>query len=81
MATASIRVRKKQSIASSGVHTIGSFSLNDVFNTTGTPVEPFELFDHLPVQRCRGAVNGLQAAGAVDMGDRGDDVVFVGRTL
>ena len=33
----SIRVRKKQATASSGVHTMGSFSLNDVLRSTGTP--------------------------------------------
>jgi hypothetical protein len=37
--SASIFVRKKQSIASSGRQTIGSLSLNDVFSTTGTPVK------------------------------------------
>src|SRR5216684_1592751 len=37
--SASMRVRKKQSSASSGRQTIGSLSLNDVFNTTGTPVK------------------------------------------
>ena len=31
-------VRLKQSSACSGVLTIGSLSLNEVFNTTGTPV-------------------------------------------
>src|SRR2546427_6879860 len=36
--SASIRVFRKQAIASRGVQTIGSFSLNEVFNTTGTPV-------------------------------------------
>src|SRR5207253_4181100 len=35
---ASIWVRKKQSIASCGLHTIGSLSLNEVFSTTGIPV-------------------------------------------
>src|SRR5205814_473603 len=34
----SIFVRRKQSSAWAGVFTTGSFSLNDVFNTTGTPV-------------------------------------------
>lgn len=34
----SMRVRRKQSSASCGVHTIGSFSLNDVFRTIGRPV-------------------------------------------
>ena len=34
----SILVRKKQSTASCGRHTMGSFSLNDVFNKIGTPV-------------------------------------------
>ena len=34
----SIFVRRKQSSASSGLQTIGSFSLNDVFSTIGTPV-------------------------------------------
>src|SRR5215475_5806038 len=34
----SILVRRKQSKASSGRHTTGSFSLNDVFSTIGTPV-------------------------------------------
>ena len=33
----SIRVFKKQSIACRGVQTTGSFSLNEVFSTTGTP--------------------------------------------
>src|ERR1700676_2068018 len=37
--SASIWVRKKQSIASSGRQTIGSVSLNEVFSTTGTPVK------------------------------------------
>ena len=32
-----MRVRRKQSTASSGVQTIGSFSLKLVFNTTGIP--------------------------------------------
>jgi hypothetical protein len=31
-------VRKKQSSASCGVHTTGSFSLNDVLSTIGTPL-------------------------------------------
>src|SRR5215831_13836523 len=35
---ASICVRKKQSMASAGLHTIGSLSLNEVFRSTGTPV-------------------------------------------
>src|ERR1700722_2797380 len=35
---ASIRVLRKQSNASSGVHTTGSFSLKDVLSTIGTPV-------------------------------------------
>ena len=39
MTSTSIFVRKKQSKASSGLHTTGSFSLNDVFNTIGTPVK------------------------------------------
>src|SRR6185295_16527260 len=34
----SIRVRRKQSSASSGVLTMGSLSLNDVFKSMGTPV-------------------------------------------
>src|SRR5262252_391706 len=34
----SILVFRKQSIASRGVQTMGSFSLNDVFSTRGTPV-------------------------------------------
>jgi len=34
----SIRVRKKQSNASSGRFTIGSFSLNEVLSTIGTPI-------------------------------------------
>lgn len=34
----SILVRKKQSSASSGRHTTGSFSLNEVLSTIGTPV-------------------------------------------
>ena len=34
----SMRVRRKQSSASAGVQTIGSFSLKDVFRTIGTPV-------------------------------------------
>jgi len=34
----SIRVRKKHSKASTGLHTTGSFSLNEVFSTIGTPV-------------------------------------------
>ena len=35
----SILVRRKQSRASSGRQTTGSFSLNDVFSTMGTPVK------------------------------------------
>ncbi len=31
-------VRRKQSSASSGLWTIGSFSLNEVLRSTGTPV-------------------------------------------
>src|ERR1700730_5859716 len=38
MTRRSIRVRRKQSSASSGVHTTGSFSFNDVLSTIGTPV-------------------------------------------
>jgi hypothetical protein len=34
----SMLVFRKQSIASRGEQTIGSFSLNEVFKTTGTPV-------------------------------------------
>ena len=34
----SIFVRRKQSSACAGVHTTGSFSLNDVLSTIGTPV-------------------------------------------
>src|SRR5207245_11702147 len=34
----SIRVRRKQSSASSGLQTTGSFSLNEVLRTMGTPV-------------------------------------------
>ena len=33
-----MRVRRKQSRASAGVLTIGSFSLNEVLSTMGTPV-------------------------------------------
>ncbi len=40
IARQSIFVRAKQSMAWAGVWTIGSFSLNDVFNTTGMPVTP-----------------------------------------
>src|SRR5205085_5969548 len=36
--SASILVFRKQSIACCGVQTTGSFSLNDVFSNTGTPV-------------------------------------------
>ena len=36
----SMRVRRKQSSASSGRHTTGSFSLNEVFSSIGTPVRP-----------------------------------------
>src|SRR5258708_21889752 len=36
--SASICVRAKQSMASCGLHTMGSLSLNDVLSTTGTPV-------------------------------------------
>ena len=36
----SILVLKKQSSASAGRQTTGSFSLNEVFNTIGTPVKP-----------------------------------------
>src|ERR1035437_6994128 len=36
----SIFVRRQQSSASSGLHTTGSFSLNEVFSTIGTPVSP-----------------------------------------
>ena len=35
-------VRRKQSSACSGVSTIGSFSLNDVLSSIGTPVLPLE---------------------------------------
>ena len=38
----SIRVFTKQSIASRGVHTMGSFSLNEVLSTTGTPVSSWK---------------------------------------
>src|SRR5262245_26487896 len=38
IASTSIRVRLKQSMASSGVQTIGSFSLKLVFKITGMPV-------------------------------------------
>src|SRR5439155_26528117 len=38
----SIRVFTKQSIASPGVHTLGSFSLNEVFSTTGTPLSSWK---------------------------------------
>ncbi len=38
MTSTSILVRRKQSSASSGRSTIGSFSLNDVLRSTGTPV-------------------------------------------
>ena len=34
----STSVRRKQLMASSGVQTIGSFTLNEVFSSTGTPV-------------------------------------------
>ncbi len=36
--SSSIFVRRKQSSASSGLHTTGSFSLKEVFGTIGTPV-------------------------------------------
>ena len=36
--SASILVRRKQSSASSGLQTTGSFSLNEVLSTIGTPV-------------------------------------------
>ena len=39
----SIFVRKKQSSASSGRQTTGSFSLNEVFSTIGTPVNSRKL--------------------------------------
>src|SRR5271166_2493450 len=38
MTSASIFVRRKQASASSGRHTTGSFSLNEVLSTIGTPV-------------------------------------------
>jgi hypothetical protein len=43
MTSVSILVRKKQSNASSGLQTTGSFSLNEVFNTIGTPVNSRKL--------------------------------------
>lgn len=43
MTRTSILVRRKQSSASSGRHTTGSFSLNDVFRTIGTPVMSLNL--------------------------------------
>ena len=45
----SICVRRKQSIAWAGVWTMGSFSLNEVFSSTGTPGHFVELANQLPI--------------------------------
>ena len=44
-------VRRKQSSACSGVSTIGSFSLNEVLSSIGTPVRPLERLDQAVVAR------------------------------
>src|SRR6267143_182532 len=63
---ASICVRRKQSIASSGRQTIGSLSLKEVLSTTGTPVRA----------RIGLARDGLQPARAVDVRRRGNLVTL-----
>ena len=60
----SILVRKKQSSASSGLHNTGSFSLNDVFSTIGTPMRS--------LARVGVLINRLQPARAVYMRHRRD---------
>ena len=68
----SILVRRKQSSASAGRQTTGSFSLKEVLSTIGTPVMPRKALDQLPVARVGLAIDGLQPARAVDVGDGRD---------
>ena len=58
----SIRVRRKQSSASSGRQTTGSFSLNEVFSTIGTPVRSPKALDQPVVARI-GLRDGRSAGG------------------
>ena len=74
----SIFVRRKQSMASSGRHTMGSLSLNEVFSTTGTPVRFAKLADQPPIARVRLLRDGLQPAGAVHVRGRGNRVALFG---
>ena len=67
----SILVRRKQSSASFGSQTTGSFSLNEVFSTIGTPVRSRKALDQAVIAWIGLPVDGLQPPGAVDMGDGG----------
>ena len=58
----SILVRRKQSSASSGWHTTGSFSLKVVLSTIGTPVSSRKASIRRVVARIAGPGDGLQAA-------------------
>ena len=69
MASASIRVRLKQSIASSGLHTMGSFSLKLVFRMTGIPVLRSKALNQIVVQRIFFTGYGLQPSSVVDVID------------
>ena len=66
----SIFVLRKQSSASSGRCTIGSFSLNEMVSRTGTPEE-------LPVEQVRLSVHRLEPPAPVRVGDRRDHASLV----
>ena len=57
---------------------MGSFSLNDVFSSTGTPVCWLKRADQRPVARIALAADRLQPARAIDVRDRRDDVALLG---
>ncbi len=64
-------------MASAGAHTIGSLSLKEVLTTAGVPVSLANSLISSPVSGIGFAIDGLQAAGAVDVGSGGQRVTFV----
>ena len=64
-----MRVRLKQSIASPGTQTIGSFSLKLVFKITGMPVRSIKRLNQIVVQRILFPADGLKPARVVHVID------------
>ena len=71
-------MRRKQSSASAGLCTIGSFSLNEVFRTIGTPVRCSNARIKSPVPRVALATDGLHPARSVHVRHRWDDAPLIG---